>query len=1417
MSAAALQVPLGVPLGARAGGAPAWDELRRPTVYHDAPPDDEWGDAPEADAPPTATCTASYFAPHPASGDAGDVLVLVGFSDGVVHVYAVDVAQDDAGCMPSTPNALLTPLRTDAAPWEHAAKAHPSTAQTSAAPSASSHDARSVRSMSEASTSVSMANGHATYDAPAADAEALLGAQYHASDAPPVLAHGSSEARARAHDPPAHKAPPHPPSFREMHVAADDGASWVEPRSPRGVPDDTPLRVSSVPRLIRSLYTPDAAAVVALDVDDRVDDAWPAQVLVRQASGRVTAWSLPTLSFVGSMTLRVMQHVSRGAGAGDHDVQFVFERHATELGSQLLQPVDAFMHLARLPPSHDVALGVHAVVVLGDAPERAPPLCWAQYAAWPERVFVLCTDAVGRTLRVCAVLDAPSDGAKVRCVCLRLGAAPALQLVSAGEAVQCLSYAINDLAAFCRGMPTQAAREHTESAAPAPSGARLSLRHLALLLPARSAPHRSGAEHAAPPTDAILAPSHTHTLLAAPHDAKERVLALGVVHGVCAMVQPRAVHVVALDDALAVQHTASLPSRALHMYTLRDAHAWAIVCEHHRVYVVWDAEHGTCRTTEEAVDADAGALLVPVGGALLDLAWGGGDEAPRAHAPPFSALLPLSLSKVVVAERANGGLPGLLSTPLLSLFAGDTRPAAVPLPWDAPLTLLQQVANPRTGTRHVLGGSQAGDLGVWSAATLQLEAAYSWFAAPVQCIVPLLGVAPTSRLYGCVLCVAEDGTSALLALNDLRLVQLFPGSGAPLVQIAVRGHELLLAYGERRARIWSLATHELVRSATAEQLWLLVAKADAAGEAWLRLPVPPSPRSALGRVDKGAAGGMLSTSHAVADGAVPIVLADVRRAVDVASKSVRTALGATELASALDAPADGGEAPPKLLDTLRPLLALFLPGELDAVFAQLRDVAYDGHAPTAALVPASLGLPGFVSSAAGAQAALAATRFALDAEASAQHLVTLVALALLARFVPTLRNASTAVLDALLDPTFVREAVAPHAFVVPSLATLVRYTLDENEVLRKAAALLFRPYALATDDETVDALVAMYAPLLHDDDAAEAPHALLLLGMVASERYAYLTPGLLKHIAMGVARYLHAPTTDAAGVERVYVALELCCRGCEIWQHYVDAVALVRGIFRIAAHTDDAAPVRQLRGLSLRGLARRATLELAAHHSALFMSTLAMDILHATSVEQTQVTLRLVAFLIRQKPLALYPSLPRLVEAVVKSLDPTAGATRSAMAKSATLMISALVETYPSIAFHGATQRLAVGTQDGQVVLYDVKTATRLYVLDGHERPVTACSFSPDGRRFLSMSLDDECVLIWRLSTGLLDLLVPSSMARLAGTQTQAAADRVLHFHLGSAAHMTLADTLAQVAFEWPNARSVRLRVGEARVNLGVV
>ncbi len=58
-------------------------------------------------------------------------------------------------------------------------------------------------------------------------------------------------------------------------------------------------------------------------------------------------------------------------------------------------------------------------------------------------------------------------------------------------------------------------------------------------------------------------------------------------------------------------------------------------------------------------------------------------------------------------------------------------------------------------------------------------------------------------------------------------------------------------------------------------------------------------------------------------------------------------------------------------------------------------------------------------------------------------------------------------------------------------------------------------------------------------------------------------------------------------------------------------------------------------------------------------------------------------------------------------------------------MIGELVSTYPSVSFFGAGQRLAVATHEGAVIMYDLKTATRLYVLEGHRRRADAVSFSP--------------------------------------------------------------------------------------------
>lgn len=50
----------------------------------------------------------------------------------------------------------------------------------------------------------------------------------------------------------------------------------------------------------------------------------------------------------------------------------------------------------------------------------------------------------------------------------------------------------------------------------------------------------------------------------------------------------------------------------------------------------------------------------------------------------------------------------------------------------------------------------------------------------------------------------------------------------------------------------------------------------------------------------------------------------------------------------------------------------------------------------------------------------------------------------------------------------------------------------------------------------------------------------------------------------------------------------------------------------------------------------------------------------------------------------------------------------------ATASLFQLVRRFPMVTFHQQTQRFAVGCTDGLIVLYDLRTATKWKVLEGH-------------------------------------------------------------------------------------------------------
>jgi hypothetical protein len=168
--------------------------------------------------------------------------------------------------------------------------------------------------------------------------------------------------------------------------------------------------------------------------------------------------------------------------------------------------------------------------------------------------------------------------------------------------------------------------------------------------------------------------------------------------------------------------------------------------------------------------------------------------------------------------------------------------------------------------------------------------------------------------------------------------------------------------------------------------------------------------------------------------------------------------------------------------------------------------------------------------------------------------------------------------------------------------------------------------------------------------------------------------------------YLHESDASCKAL-----AIDLCSRGFAVWQHYIDAMEMLRSLFNLATSSKKESITAQNIGPQ----ARQAVLQVVSNETGLFMTTLSLDILHPQSLEHRKSVLQLVAFLTRkvcrnreknfthgpaslmssQKPLVIYPHLPKLVEAVVKSLDPNSTANREAVLDSATEILGHVVKT----------------------------------------------------------------------------------------------------------------------------------------------
>lgn len=133
---------------------------------------------------------------------------------------------------------------------------------------------------------------------------------------------------------------------------------------------------------------------------------------------------------------------------------------------------------------------------------------------------------------------------------------------------------------------------------------------------------------------------------------------------------------------------------------------------------------------------------------------------------------------------------------------------------------------------------------------------------------------------------------------------------------------------------------------------------------------------------------------------------------------------------------------------------------------------------------------------------------------------------------------------------------------------------------------------------------------------------------------------------------------------------------------------------------------------------------------------------------------------IEQKYEEVAAYLPAVIELIVRTLNPHNPMLRKTTIEKASHTLKTLILKLPMISFTQKQQRLAIGTMDNLVVVYDLKTASQWKLLKYHSGPVCAVQFDKSGDFLASYSSVDCSVLVWKLKTGFIQDLIGSSSTK---------------------------------------------------------
>ncbi|KAG0049841.1 hypothetical protein BGZ83_005334 [Gryganskiella cystojenkinii] len=322
-------------------------------------------------------------------------------------------------------------------------------------------------------------------------------------------------------------------------------------------------------------------------------------------------------------------------------------------------------------------------------------------------------------------------------------------------------------------------------------------------------------------------------------------------------------------------------------------------------------------------------------------------------------------------------------------------------------------------------------------------------------------------------------------------------------------------------------------------------------------------------------------------------------------------------------------------------------------------------------------------------------------------------------------------------------------FCEPSLSFLAKYWQDPQVEIQEATKIVLLTAIERMSKADIVVLVKYWSAFL---PAAALPdtcssqymaRSAIILGIIGAENAESLPEKVRKLVALSLTILLN----DDSRVAYKVASIDLLAQGFASWQPFIRADAVLKTLFSMAMDS-------QANNGMVSRRARRAITQIASVNSALFVATLTQEIMDAKKSVERIGLLKLISIFTRKDPAVLYGGISRLAEAIVKSLDPTIPQIREQLLPVGTSVMMDLVLSYPQLDFHVGSQKLAVGTMEGAIIVYDLQTATRWQILEGHTRPVSAVSFSRDGKTIVSCSVKEGSVRFWHPNPGFFGMLM---------------------------------------------------------------